>query len=135
MAIFNSANPMFASGASNDVYSTEETRIGTWVDGKPLYRKVFVGPFAGVNVSTVVGTETPDVDAVTYLSAITLLTNGRWTPFPYPPSSTIWAVCQFAADDHKVYIITNNPVFVGHDAYVVMHYTKTTDQATGGLPE
>lgn len=128
-------NPMFASGASNDVYSTEETRIGTWVDGKPLYRKVFVGPFAGVNVSTVVGTETPDVDAVTYLSAITLLTNGRWTPFPYPPSSTIWAVCQFAADDHKVYIITNNPVFVGHDVYVVMHYTKTTDQATGGLPE
>ena len=118
-----------------EVYSTEETRIGTWIDGKPLYRKVFVGPFAGVNVPTVVGTETPDVDAVTYLSAITLLTNGRWTPFPYPPSSTIWAVCQFDDDDHKVYILTNNPVFVGHDVYVVMHYTKTTDQATGGLPE
>ncbi len=124
-----------AFDAFDDVYSTEETRIGTWVDGKPLYRKVFVGPFAGVNVSTVVGTETPDVDAVTYLSAITLLTNGRWTPFTYPPSSTIWAICQFAADDHKVHIITNNPVFVGHDVYVVMHYTKTTDQATGGLPE
>ena len=128
-------NPMFASGASNDVYSTEETRIGTWVDGKPLYRKVFVGTFAGVSVSTVVGTETPDVDAVIYLSAITLLTNSRWTPFPYPPSSTVWAVCQFDDADHKVYILTNNPVFVGHDVYVVMHYTKTTDQATGGLPE
>jgi hypothetical protein len=23
------------------VYSTTETRIGTWIDGKPLYRKVF----------------------------------------------------------------------------------------------
>lgn len=25
-------------GNTGDVYSTEETRIGTWVDGKPLYR-------------------------------------------------------------------------------------------------
>lgn len=24
-----------------EVYSTEETRIGTWIDGKPLYRKVY----------------------------------------------------------------------------------------------
>lgn len=124
-----------AIDASNDVYSTEETRIGTWIDGKPLYRKVFVGPFAGVNVSTVVGTETPDVDAVTYLSAITLLTNGYWTPFPYPPSTTVYSVCQFNDADHKIYIQTNSSLFVGHDVYVVMHYTKTTDQATGGLPE
>lgn len=33
------------SGGSGDpsageIYSTEETRIGTWIDGKPLYRKV-----------------------------------------------------------------------------------------------
>lgn len=26
---------------SLDIYSTEETRIGTWIDGKPLYRKYF----------------------------------------------------------------------------------------------
>lgn len=25
-----------------DVYSTTETRIGTWIDGRPIYRKVFV---------------------------------------------------------------------------------------------
>lgn len=29
------------SGAE-EVYSTEETRIGTWIDGKPLYRKVCI---------------------------------------------------------------------------------------------
>lgn len=29
-------------GGSQEAYSTEETRIGTWVDGKPLYRKVCV---------------------------------------------------------------------------------------------
>ena len=27
----------------SDNYSTTETRIGTWIDGKPIYRKVFTG--------------------------------------------------------------------------------------------
>lgn len=26
---------------NQDFYSTEETKIGTWIDGKPLYRKVY----------------------------------------------------------------------------------------------
>ena len=30
-----------SGGSSEEIYSTEETRIGTWIDGKPLYRKVF----------------------------------------------------------------------------------------------
>lgn len=32
-----------SAGSSNNVYSTEETVIGTWIDGKPLYRRVFFG--------------------------------------------------------------------------------------------
>ena len=28
-----------------NTYSTEEQRIGTWIDGKPIYRKVFTGTF------------------------------------------------------------------------------------------
>ena len=26
--------------STNDVYSTNETVVGTWIDGKPIYRKV-----------------------------------------------------------------------------------------------
>lgn len=37
MAIFNG---QVVNGAPTDnIYSTEETRIGTWIDRKPLYRK------------------------------------------------------------------------------------------------
>lgn len=32
---------------AENVYSAEETRIGTWIDGKPLYRKVFSGTSGG----------------------------------------------------------------------------------------
>ena len=30
--------------SSSEVYSTEEQKIGTWVNGKPIYRKVYTGP-------------------------------------------------------------------------------------------
>lgn len=30
------------SSGNSGIYSTEETRIGTWIDGKPLYRKTWV---------------------------------------------------------------------------------------------
>lgn len=39
---------------SEEVYSTEEQRVGTWIDGKPLYRKVVNAQFGTV----VQGTET-----------------------------------------------------------------------------
>lgn len=29
--------------SEGEVYSTEETRIGTWIDGKPLYQCTFIG--------------------------------------------------------------------------------------------
>lgn len=32
-----------------DSYSTEEKLIGTWIDGKPLYRKVFTNPTIGMD--------------------------------------------------------------------------------------
>lgn len=33
-------------GNSKDVYSFDEVEIGTWVDGKPIYRKVIPGTLA-----------------------------------------------------------------------------------------
>ena len=49
-----------SGGGASDVYSTEETAIGTWIDGKTIYRKVIeVGKLASVssgNYSTVTTT-------------------------------------------------------------------------------
>ena len=41
-----------SSGGASDVYSTEETAIGTWIDGSTIYRKVIeVGKLASVSES------------------------------------------------------------------------------------
>lgn len=33
--------PSSGGGSSSDIYSTEETVIGTWIDGQPLYQRTF----------------------------------------------------------------------------------------------
>lgn len=53
-----------ASGAgggssSGDVYSTEETPIGTWYDGSTIYRKVIV-----MTIKTTIKSGTPDITSV-----------------------------------------------------------------------
>lgn len=39
--IGNEDTGVSARGSGEELYSTEATRIGTWIDGKPLYRRVF----------------------------------------------------------------------------------------------
>lgn len=39
-AVPQSADGLGGGGSSEEVYTIEETKIGTWIDGKPLYRKV-----------------------------------------------------------------------------------------------
>lgn len=46
------------TSAQNNIFSYEETRIGTWVDGKPLYRKMVIiqdpqNPAAGSSVTKI----------------------------------------------------------------------------------
>lgn len=37
--IVDDGNNGGGSSSSSNIYSTEETRVGTWIDGKPLYRR------------------------------------------------------------------------------------------------
>lgn len=119
-------------GSSEDVYSTEETRIGTWIDGKPLYRKAYSGISpTDMNTWGNVQFVSTDVDAV-------ISFNG-----------SIYDI----GDGFLKYIAYLNHVAQGFNkasGYIIMYitakgllkqkvvgyieYTKTTDQATIELP-
>lgn len=43
-------------GQQLNIYSTEEIKIGYWIDGKPLYRKVFSGISGNNGIRTQFGT-------------------------------------------------------------------------------
>lgn len=57
--ILNANNNYEEFNSQNEKYSTNETKIGTWTDGKPLYRKVFiVNAKVPTNTATSVGSVT-----------------------------------------------------------------------------
>lgn len=115
-----------------NTYSTTETRIGTWINDKPIYRKVInFGNLPNNNVKRV-NHNISNMDRVTRLTGITQVDLGgtyglTWNPLPliYSGSEYIYnttlscnkteIVCRTAQDRS------------GFSAYIIIEYTKTTD--------
>lgn len=87
--------------SGEEIYSTEETRIGTWIDGKPLYRRI--------------------VDAVLPNSA----TNNQWTTLVN--LGVLGELVNFRASiitaDKNTVI--NSPAFEGTNRYIDISFSNT----------
>lgn len=136
-----------SGGSSENVYSTEETRIGTWIDGKPLYRKVFTFSDPG-------GTADTEVDAINLsengIEADTLkriegyVLNYRGgsindAGIAYPiPRYWMYGSAQYvsfyirASYANRFITLQRNASTSGVYYMFICEYTKTTDTATGG---
>lgn len=113
-------------GGCGDVYSTEERRIGTWIDGKPLYRKaaMLVSPPAQNNWNLWSANFVPNVDQVTNFYAVVRRTSG----FVMVCFSTSVSFEIRDSGDLYAYIDTNAHNMANRPTCVVAEYTKTTDQ-------
>lgn len=133
MSIVNPANPLKSSGSGGDsggeVYSTEEVRIGTWIDGKPLYRLcVQTTLYPTSEPIEIVNLSSRNIESVTLMSSICKdRTDNSFTPSGYfnPTSQTgVWVwigngyilKCRATALNEKNTLINT-----------VIEYTKTTD--------
>lgn len=116
-----------------EVYSEEEIRIGTWIDGKPLYRKVITrtspennGLF-GVNV--LAGAKM--VNAWGYME-INESNYNRYF-FGYIRSQSDFANADIAlirsgsAETGKIYIYINGSIYQNKPFVIVLEYTKVSD--------
>lgn len=110
---------------NRDNYSTTEQVIGTWIDGKPLYRKV-------ATVSAITGNNTwKSVDNAptnvrTYINAYGYLFNQQTGVCTYKvpfaqPNNLQYAVCL-----HSNQYLAGTGVD-GLGMFIVYEYTKTTD--------
>lgn len=110
---------------SEEVYSTEEVKIGTWIDGKPLYRKTIVANFELQfatqvtcydvrhnisNIDKVVHSEM--TDGTKYIPNLSM--SGGTTTIDYVSSTMI-----------EIRYI--NDSWSSRDWYITLEYTKTTD--------
>lgn len=119
----NQMIPTGGGSSGGEVYSTEETRIGTWVDGKPLYRKAYV-----LNVLCPGGRETiileqdlPAIDSLVKAYGSTAISA---TKSAYP-SHLVSAY--FGAGNKILLSNSNSSDNTATVKSCVIEYTKTTD--------
>lgn len=117
-----------AGGGGGEVYSTEEKVIGTWIDGKPLYRRVFL-------------TKSPNsasAEKILSISNLSVITIGGYLeaasgyrPVNFPNDNSNY-ICTYqnTNDNGNIYMKAANSAYHSRDIKLILEYTKTTDQAT-----
>ena len=108
-----------------DTYSTEEQVIGTWIDGRNLYRKVITTTIPSGTTSTEVNINVPDYWVLTRLDYRLKANNSTNYAFGnYYASSTDFQRCFFREGAIQVRLGTNNSSV---EILFVIEYTKATD--------
>lgn len=116
------------------IYSTEEKVVGTWIDGKPIYRKIV--KFADDTVGT--ESKVQEIDFPNVEKLVSLKGNLCWynknqqypIPFVVLLSQENWInVDLYLSDTNKLRLryhrsIGSSPML---DVYAIVEYTKTTD--------
>ena len=108
-------------------YSTDEQLTGgTWIDGKPIYRKVI--DFGALPNSTLkqVPHGISNIDAIVSFNGVTFAKNKTATPIPYVYTDSINTVSLFL-EGTNVCIQTFGDKTSYINTYVTLEYTKTTD--------
>ena len=108
---------------NHEVYSTEEKRIGTWVNGKPLYRKVFEGKTTSDGY-IIVGILS-NCENLIYSSGYIKKVSGEIDPINIYWSDTLKSICQLLGDNQLA--LTYGSYFTDCDYSLIVEYTKTTD--------
>lgn len=123
---------------SQNDYSLAETKIGTWVDGKPLYRKVLVfsngtGEVTGTNgkVYNLSDFGIANADEIHFVQPSYYMHNGNRMPFPFYDGQT-YAIQVYPT---QLRIICTYAEIAVNKMVITLQYTKTTDVATISLEE
>lgn len=134
-------NKEIASLNKGNTYSTEETEIGTWINGKTLYRKVMNIPISTFGEGTATEGETfslkhniSNIDLVINKKCTWFQTNNKvWRDFPsiYYGAITNWAGELLIYDQEITFelgaTLINRIREFGTDMFAIIEYTKTTD--------
>lgn len=106
-------------------YSTTEQVIGTWTDGRPIYRKV-------IECGSLPNTSNKDVAHNIQNLGVTIKCNGMAVRTSDSraitiPDSTPSAEIICGVTNTNVYITTNNDRSSFNNSFLILEYTKTTD--------
>lgn len=136
-----------SSGGSGEVYSTEETAIGTWIDGRTIYRKVIdVGTLSAVSSGNF-GLVTKnfsdtDMDAIISMKALLcystthIVVEGSFFNINLNPSTNMTTYVSSVVKSQMVFIGNKNNVkfyygsnFASYNCTMIIEYIKAIGEA------
>jgi hypothetical protein len=101
-------------------YSTSEQKIGTWIDGKPLYRKVIVTTNTRYNYAELGLYAIIDVKVMTTINNLYLFNTARYNS---PQDAFTW----YVDTQNQTINIDVGTTWTFNEAIITLVYTKTTD--------
>lgn len=117
--------------AAGEVYSTEETKVGTWIDGRPVYQRTFSFLSPNSNAAATVFS-IPNIGGLIQYYGYLVTGSGSgfgFIPIPFynaPSSIAVW--CNAYSTDIRMQVTSNS--HYSQQCYLTLRYIKTTD--TGG---
>lgn len=110
----------------DNIYSTSEVKIGTWIDGKPIYRKVM--SFTPISQTTNLG-GIANIDTLIYAGGTSTRNNSGHYKNLIPCNYSGWEIYLYdITTNYGVLKYSNNQWNEGvTNALIVFEYTKTTD--------
>lgn len=110
-------------------YSTNETKIGTWINGKKLYSRQFVVTSPqNVNTDEVVLTMPSDILGITRINAQLWSESANViTPVPYYFNSENYGLLFYNLQTRGFTMKVTVDAYVNEELLIYVEYTKTTD--------
>lgn len=125
----NNLNHNFKELDERTNYSTEEQVVGTWIDGKPIYRKIVQFTIGAINTAN------------QHSLGLTAETIVGWKGYFKNNDNQYWPIDNFYTDSNGtngiwVFVDAKNGILYeqhnysypnGKKAFITIDYTKTTD--------
>ena len=114
-----------------EVYSTTETRVGTWTDGKPLYRKVVA--LSSLN-QTISITDFNLIDKIIDYEVVFKVYSNNFI-FKLPDINGAYNTQTIGYFTNGTFVVQSRRELASGDfkyGYLIYKYTKTTDTVQGG---
>lgn len=118
------------ANSESEVYSTNEIKIGRWINGEPLYQKVISGTSptvttSGTSVSQDYATGLTNV-GIAFLSEGFILSGTQKIPFNYFNNSGNY-IKAYLKSSANLTLTSDSAGYSASTFYAVIKYTKTTD--------
>lgn len=113
----------YTDNKAKETYSTNEIVVGTWIDGKPIYRKVITSnSITGETVNIPHNIE----NVKTFIKANIFATN--LDRIFYPSYNSPFTIYISKIDPTNIIANISSAFNINWYVYIVLEYTKTTDE-------